>query len=87
MGTFIAGLAKLFEPFHELFKENLTFRWDESYKAKDVLSTFDHDISISHLPLTLQLTSTNNSVGALFSQEVEKGTEFGLFLEQVILRY
>lgn len=78
MRRFTSSLVELLEPFNQLLKKKAPFRWGEEQqgfqKIKNVLSSPLIMISpVKGFPLTLYLTSTNKSMGALLAQEVDGG--------------
>lgn len=75
---FIPALGELLKQFHKLLKQDVLFhQGEEQQKAfqrvNDVLTSTLAIISLVEcLSLTLYLTSTNKSIGALLAQEVEE---------------
>lgn len=70
------ALSELIESFHKLLKKNMAFQWKAEQqvaiqRVKDVLSSPQTMISpVKGIHLTLYLTSTEKSIGALLAQEV-----------------
>lgn len=81
---FASALSELIEPFYKLLKKNVPFQWKAEHRVafqriKDLLSSTQTMISpVKGIPLTLYLTSTDKSIGALLAQEL-KGAEHPVY--------
>lgn len=70
---FILALAKLLEPLQRLVKKDAPFQWTKEQQVafqriKDVVGSSPTMVSlVKGLPLTMYLTLTNKSIGALLT--------------------